>query len=320
MSAKSKLVHDISLTTDRIGGAITTRVSRKRHGRKFADWYSKNSLRPACCLSDIDVSLLAGFVSYLQNSVSVGTVHNYMASIRQLLRAARVDLSGVENNVGLGGGKRDRRGKKKPFPDELLETLLEQAKQLDEGLYHLLRIERLLGCRGLEALMSTVDIENWIQELDCLASVMITHGTKGGKPRMTESIVARVDETRDALEEALAYLRTNDYFIEVRGKGLKQARDKYHRLARKLGLVGEFSPHSLRYAWAVEKVIELVEEGWSRRDILSFVSVGLGHGSGRGRWVKAVYAQTVQHLLPRPTKLAKDLFEYALVLKAQKNS
>jgi len=315
MGAIHKLIHDIGITSRRIGGATCSQVTRKRHGKIFADWYNKNAQRPASRLSEIDVKLLPDFVRNLSGSRKVGTVNNFMASVRQLLRVACVDLTGYEKNVSVYGAKRSRCGTKEPYPDNCLPELWARAQNLHEGFYHIIRIERLLGCRGLEALMSSETLRRWIEELEYLGAVSILTGTKGGRPRFTEVLAARVDETRDVILGALEYLRTHTYFIEGKTAGLKAARAKYHRLAVKIGLIGKYSPHSLRYAYATEKILEMKDLGFSRREILSHVSTQLGHGRSRGRWVKSVYGQSVAHLLPKPTKTVSDLFKLANELR-----
>lgn len=70
---------------------------------------------------------------------------------------------------------------------------------------------------------------------------------------------------------------------------------KYHRLAREVGLVGKYAPHSLRYAYCVDKIIELRDAGCNRKEATSLAANFLGHGDGRGRYVSMVYGKTVVH-------------------------
>lgn len=53
---------------------------------------------------------------------------------------------------------------------------------------------------------------------------------------------------------------------------LKSAMDYWHNHLGDAGLTGEYSPHSLRYAWA-----------------LAVTSTDLGHGDGRGKYIEQVY-------------------------------
>ncbi|SPX19995.1 DNA-binding prophage protein [Escherichia coli] len=66
-----------------------------------------------------------------------------------------------------------------------------------------------------------------------------------------------------------------------------------------MGLTGKYSPHSLRYAWAQDDIRRYLAQddirrylaqGFSEKEALAMVAMDLGHGDGRGRWVKQVYA------------------------------
>ena len=94
----------------------------------------------------------------------------------------------------------------------------------------------------------------------------VTSGTKGGRPRYTQAIQARAAETYDVIKEALVYMKQHRYLVAGGKDGLKTARSKYHTLAAKVGLIGKFSPHSLRYAYAVEKITELRDQGYNRQE------------------------------------------------------
>jgi integrase len=314
MGIKHKLNHQLIVANRQLGGARGTRAARLRHGRAFIRWHLEHSGGKISSLRDINPSVLGEYVRHLQPRLAAGSIHTYLGSVRQLLKAAGVELAGFERNAAIGAKPRSRIGTKLPFPEECLPALLQEAKALDAGMYHLLQIERLLGVRGLEALMASDSIKGWIDEIAYLSSVHVTRGTKGGRRRYTDVLAGRVEETRQALAEALEYIRENKFFITTKNGGLGPARQRYHRLARKLGLVGQYSPHSLRYAWACEKACELVAAGLDRNAILSFLSLSLGHGSTRGRWAKLVYARKVMHLLPRPTRRAQQLYEFVMTL------
>ncbi len=63
----------------------------------------------------------------------------------------------------------------------------------------------------------------------------------------------------------------------------------WHKQAAKVGLTGEYSPHSLRYAWAQDAIRHYLAQGFSEKESLALTATDLGHGDGRGRWVKQVY-------------------------------
>jgi hypothetical protein len=91
---------------------------------------------------------------------------------------------------------------------------------------------------------------------------------------------------------------------------LDSATQKYHRLAKDVGLVGKYAPHSLRYAYCVDKVIELRDEGCNRSEAMALAANFLGHGDGRGRFISMVYGKTVVHSVPvekRKSRLDKAI-------------
>ena len=110
-------------------------------------------------------------------------------------------------------------------------------------------------------------------------------------------------ETLVAIHDALEFAAKNNGFLMVGKKsGLKSARLKYHRIAPAMGLAGKFSPHSLRYRFACDKLEEARDQGVSRSEAMVLVSKWLGHGSGRGRWVAMVYGREVKDTFPKTTR------------------
>ena len=111
-------------------------------------------------------------------------------------------------------------------------------------------------------------------------------GTKGGRPRYTT--VLDTGAVRKALEKALLVAdRHNGRLIDK--PDLKMALESWHKQVIKVGLKGEFSPHSLRYAWAQDAIRHYLAQGFSEKESLALTATDLGHGDGRGRWVKQVY-------------------------------
>lgn len=71
----------------------------------------------------------------------------------------------------------------------------------------------------------------------------------------------------------------------AQGKRLKQAEAWYRNAMHRLGVQG----HSLRYAFARERVEAYLDAGIPMAEALARTSMDLGHGDGRGRWVKMIY-------------------------------
>jgi hypothetical protein len=84
-------------------------------------------------------------------------------------------------------------------------------------------------------------------------------------------------------------------------------RANYHRIAQQVGLVGVYSPHSLRYAFAIDKIKEMLAAGFSRNDALRATAALLGHGPSRARYVTQVYGRTIVHTLPKSKPNGREI-------------
>lgn len=291
-------------------------MARLRHLKEFISYCTDNKLG----LTDFKSVTKEMIMSYVQSLESPNrgrpnskaTIHNKLAGIRTALKSKGVDLKamGIEGNADLELASRSRVGKKESVTDAVFETALAKSKDLGElGFFHCIRLERYLGLRGLEAIMSTSALAGYAREAVQMAGrplseVKIYDGTKGGRPRETAVIHKFAGETLSAITEALAYSSANGGYL-VRGKnlGLKAARARYHKLASSVGLIGKFAPHSLRYRYACDKLEELRDLGVPRQEALVLESKWLGHGPGRGRWVSMVYGRSVMSTYPKSTRL-----------------
>ena len=65
--------------------------------------------------------------------------------------------------------------------------------------------------------------------------------------------------------------------------------DCYSYVLKSNGLTGKYSPHSMRYAYARDRHNAYMKLGFSEKESLAMVSMDLGHGDGRGDYVKRVY-------------------------------
>ncbi|OWO83622.1 hypothetical protein B5C26_06600 [Photorhabdus luminescens] len=109
-------------------------------------------------------------------------------------------------------------------------------------------------------------------------------GTKGGRPRDT-TVVDR-DKVIPAVRTAIKYTNKNEGHL-IDKPNLHSAIDRYRNRVREAGLTGKSSPHSLRYAYAVEAINYHLSEGLSRKEAEAMVSMDLGHGDGH--YVARVY-------------------------------
>lgn len=73
---------------------------------------------------------------------------------------------------------------------------------------------------------------------------------------------------------------------------LKLAMNFWHDQARALGLIGKIAPRSLRYAFSHDLMNYYLEQGYPEKEALALTSMDLGHGYGRGHYIKTVYGRT----------------------------
>ena len=147
-----------------------------------------------------------------------------------------------------------------------------------------LKIERFFGHRGLEALMSGNELRKYALEAMAiiggkLEPLTVKDGTKGGRLRQTVPIEKYARECLLVIAEAMTYLKTHQFLVEGKKPSLKAGRAKYQALARKVGLVGKYSPHSCRYRYATDKLIELRDAAIDRKTAMVMCAAYLGHGS-----------------------------------------
>ena len=134
----------------------------------------------------------------------------------------------------------------------------------------------------MEAIRSRDQRARWERQLaDGSAAIEVVMGTKGGRPRLTH--VPDPVRALAAVREALAVLRTRGHLVP--GANLKAAATWYHNAMHRLDVQG----HALRYAFARERIDAYRAQGMPLREALARTSMDLGHGDGRGRWVRMVY-------------------------------
>jgi Integrase len=310
MSRKTESIHSVVVATSKIGGARKTKEQRELICKNFIGWcfehgYLFNSMK------DVTLEMLQDYFKVIRDEgVSVATQHNRLSAILKVIKMLRREpvMEGMSaKTVGLK--PRNRAGTKLPIPDDFFQTVLERATSLEEpepGFVIALKLQRLLGHRGLESLMCVADLEKYALEAVEILNVPINRGTKGGRKRVTTIIQSKALKTLQIIREALGFMRSNGGFLIICGKnGIESAMSKYHRLAKEVGLVGKFAPHSLRYAYVVDKIIELRDAGCNRKEATSLAANFLGHGESRGRYISQVYGKTVVHTLPVETRKSR---------------
>lgn len=308
MSRQSEAKRSVYVADARLSGSRATRAQRKANGKSFVEWCLGNGY-PINSIAQASITMVREYLEFVRTDgagCSVATLHNKLAALRRSMAAlgANPTAKGITAKA-LDLPSRSRKGTKEPVTALVFEGAIAQAILLGEtGFVIALKLERYLGLRGLEAMMSMSALKAFALEASQLLAgeiqpISISSGTKGGRPRDTVVILDYARETLAAIKEALIFAMQNGGVL-IRGKqpGLKSARTLYHRLAAKVGLTGVYSPHSLRYRFCVDKIVEMHRAGLSRTEALARASAYLGHGGSRGRFVSMVYGRSVVHMLP----------------------
>jgi len=169
-----------------------------------------------------------------------------------------------------------------------------------------MKLQRRAGLRVQEAMMSYASLESWLQQLDEGRPITVVFGTKGGRAREVKPF--NQEGIREAIEEALEVVAQNGgYLIDKPSK--KQAKDRYVNCLKAAGLVGQISSHSLRYRYACEQLKCYLDQGHNMKEALALVAMELGHGDGRGRYIKRVYARFFLEMLATEKAIQPSLFD-----------
>jgi integrase len=293
MSTKTKFLASLMAVVATLKGAHLTREARERTSRRFAAFCVSKGFTHLLDAADLRGKQIRIYIATRKKEgVTVRTLQNEMAHIRQILRASGrssvADAPELSNKaLEIGGGSRT--GKKRAMTEGELDRFVQVASKLKRpGMGALLCLEWHLGLRGNEAIHARVDtLERWDQELSRNGKINVLAGTKGGRTRTVD--IFDVDAARKAVRNALAIAREQGEFLVARrdGKrvgGLKQARSIYHSWCRRHGVV----PHAARYTFAQRQYVAY-QKTFGDREALVAVSRDLGHGDGRGRWIRSVY-------------------------------
>lgn len=285
-----KLAQTFSKTAKQVGGAHLTVHNRMAIMNRMAHHLKSLNIQ----IKGIEHLKTKHIQSYIQSRLAQGickrTLHNEMAAIRQTLRQAgrhKLADSDALTNKALGLAGASRAGSKEATPQELYETVLQKAQAKDEGLAAAIQLARMLGLRSEEAVQCCQSLQTWRKELQQGKDhVTVVFGTKGGRIRQTR--VLDREELTQVIENAIHIThQRNGKLIDK--PTLKQAKTYWRNQTRRLGLTGKHSPHSLRYAWSQEATKHYKENNYTEEESYALTSMDMGHGDGRGKYVKKVY-------------------------------
>ncbi|CDH18970.1 putative integrase [Xenorhabdus bovienii str. kraussei Quebec] len=279
-------------------GSFATVADRERIARQFLHFLKERGIK----LRQMD-SLKTKYIEHYiaqrkADPISHRTLQNEMAALRTILaQAGKHKLAAADNprlsNRVLGIANTDRRGTKMALTPAEFQAAFQQVEQKDRSVAAVMQLAYVLGLRTKEAVEAGKSLATWKIALENgHPSVRIVFGTKGGRSRQTVIL------DREALQQAIAYaerelIRRNGRLINK--PTIHQAIDRYRYVVRRAGLVGKLAPHSMRYHFAQQSGAHYKAQGVSEREALALLSMDLGHGDGRGRYIRQVYYQNIEN-------------------------
>lgn len=274
------------------GGSFKTLNDRMKIADRFAERLKRLNvqIRDAKNIKPRHIEMYIR--SRQDEKISIRTLQNEMSAIRSILRAAgKTIMANPENEklsnqaLGISGASRD--GSKVAIPDNVYQSILEKVSAADKGAAAAMELSRLLGLRTEETIQSVKSLKTWQKALqNGDEKVRIVFGTKGGRPRDT-TIIER-DKLINAVNNAIHITSENNGRL-INRPALHLAIEQYRNIVREAGLVGKYAPHSLRYAYTQDATKLHLKNGFSKEEADALVSMDLGHGDGRGRYVARVY-------------------------------
>jgi len=273
-------------------GSGKTRTQRQNHIGKFDQFLKQNNIQIAYIEQIREKHIIRYFEVRVAGGVKLRSLQNEASAIRQTLRASgRYKLADSPriSNKALGLSGASRKGTKVAIPNSTYQTIHQKALQKHPGLAAALELARVLGLRGEEAVQSCQSLQTWHKALNTGATELkVTYGTKGGRPRYTQ-VINRQRVVNAVTTALITASRQNGKLIDK--PNLKEAMNYWRTQCSALGLRGEISPHSLRYAFAQDALQYFQEQGHSKKEALALTSMSLGHGDGRGDYINLVYGR-----------------------------
>ncbi|WP_336240684.1 integrase domain-containing protein [Citrobacter werkmanii] len=281
----------ISLARD-AGRAYATAADSMRIAKYFLNYLRDNGIKLRHTDS-IKTRHLAGYlIGRKEQGISVRTVENERSAIRGVLnKAGRYKLADPNNpllsNKALGLEISNRSGTKLPLSPEDFQKAFKEVEKNNRGVAAAMLLSYTLGLRTKEAVESCKSVMTWKRAIESgERSIRVVFGTKGGRARNT--LIVDRGAFRKAINYAEKVMKENNGKLIDR-PDIRKAIDTYRYHVRKAGLTGKKAPHSMRYHFSQEAKKHYQNKGFSEKEVYAQVSMDLGHGDGRGRYVKQVY-------------------------------
>ena len=289
MSIREQLVS----AATKAGGSFKSIDDRKRHANQLADYLMANNIQIRTPEQLKQKHVIGWIAAAKDDGNKDRSLQNKLTSVRTLLRAAGLDRKAdaiLTKEFGCDNACRD--GVRQALPRLTIMAMIKLVKATDPGVGAGLDLQANLGLRQLEAIRGgRLDtLKRWEREL-CVPGgrLRVLEGSKTKRERFV--LPVNREETLRAVREAIAVAQRHKSGRLIEIRDLKSAVNHYNYVAAKVGFIGVHSPHSLRYAWAQEAFERYLAAGLSDREAAIAVGHDLGHGDGRGRFIKRVYCQ-----------------------------
>lgn len=289
MSNLSDFKRELSALGKAVSGSDGTKKERAETGSRFADFLREKNVQIKA-VEHIKARHIRDFAArQIERGKDPRTIQKELGHLRQILRQAGrgqlADLKDISNkNLGVGGASRD--GKKTALHPDRVRDLVANLKT--PGVRAVVWLAQNLGLRAEEGRQADRDtLKRWEKNLMDGKPLRVIRGTKGAVKRSVEPF----DRARAlaAVRGALKVAESNPKGVLIPAASLKQAETLYRNEMNRAGFVGEASGHALRYAFARAQFEGYRAEGLSEKEALTATSLDLGHGDGRGHYVKQVY-------------------------------
>ncbi|WP_031280574.1 integrase domain-containing protein [Photorhabdus temperata] len=288
----SRLVREMQTFARQAGGSHKTCHDRIRIAGRLGEFLLKLNIQVKS-LNYLKTKHIESYIhARLSQDIAKRTLQNEMSALRHIfLLAGRTKLSTSPrlSNQALGLSGASRAGTKQAIPDVLFQAVYQKAAKYDAGLAITLQLTRLMGLRSQEAVQCCASLKSWQKQLNQPEPKLhVVFGTKGGRPRQTR--VLNMGAVKKAVDKAIEIAEQRGGRL-IDKPDLKRAMNYWRAHTAHLGLTGCYAPHSLRYAWAQDALRFYQESDFTRQEARALVSMDLGHGDGRGRYVERVYSQ-----------------------------
>jgi Integrase/Phage integrase, N-terminal len=220
----------------------------------------------------------------LTERISAHSIQTEISAIRRAIDGAgrHLDVLHLFTSESLGVPAVSRKGNGIAMSDATYEAALASA---GPGTIALMYLQRDLGLRINECIECKDSLPHWETALRHGAThVHLMHGSKGGRPRDISILPQNAEAAYRAVVAALAVTNGGKNY-PVDAKNGKHAARVYSQNLAAVGIKGEESSHSMRRRFACNQYGWYGELGYSRESALARLSMDLGHGDGRGRWV-----------------------------------